>query len=66
MCWRALSAPTPNRRRLDWPALGRARYDAVLRLARARRPVVAAGEFAADTRLSLVNDGPLRMPLRIS
>ena len=45
--------------------LGRALYDAVLRLARARHPVVAAGVFGADMQVSLVNDGPVTIPLRI-
>ena len=45
--------------------LGRALYDAVLRLARARHPVVASGVFGADMQVSLVNDGPVTIPLRI-
>lgn len=47
------------------PAQGRALYDTVLRLARARHPVVAAGLFGAEMRVSLVNDGPVTIPLRI-
>ncbi len=47
------------------PALGRALYDAVLRIARERHPAVAAGEFGADMQVSLVNDGPVTIPLRI-
>ena len=47
------------------PELGRALYEAVLRLARARHPVVAAGEFGADMQVHLVNDGPVTIPLRI-
>ena len=45
--------------------LGQALYEAVLRLARARHPVVAAGVFGADMQVSLVNDGPVTIPLRI-
>ena len=45
--------------------LGQALYEAVLRLARARHPVVAAGVFGADMLVSLVNDGPVTIPLRI-
>ena len=45
--------------------LGRALYDAVLRLARARHPLVAAGVFGADMQVSLVNDGPVTIPMRI-
>ena len=46
--------------------LGRRLYDAVLRFARERHPVVAAGEFGADMQVSLVNDGPVTIPLRIA
>ena len=48
------------------PALARALYEAVLRLARDRHPIVAAGEFGADMQLHLVNDGPVTIPMRIS
>ena len=47
------------------PALGRALYDTVLRLARERHPVVAQGEFGADMQVHLVNDGPVTIPMRI-
>jgi D-tyrosyl-tRNA(Tyr) deacylase len=47
------------------PDLGRRLYDTVLRLARARHPVVAAGEFGAEMQVALVNDGPVTIPLRI-
>lgn len=48
------------------PELGRALYDTVLRLARARHPTVAAGVFGAEMQVALVNDGPVTIPLRIS
>jgi D-tyrosyl-tRNA(Tyr) deacylase len=48
------------------PALGRALYDTVLRLARERHAPVAAGEFGADMQVELVNDGPVTIPLRIA
>jgi D-tyrosyl-tRNA(Tyr) deacylase len=47
------------------PAQGRALYDALLALARAAHPVVAAGEFGADMQVALVNDGPVTIPLQI-
>lgn len=47
------------------PTLGRALYDALLRIARQRHPAVAAGEFGADMQVSLINDGPVTIPLRI-
>lgn len=45
---------------------GRALYDAVLRIARERHPIVAAGVFGADMQVSLINDGPVTIPLRIA
>jgi D-tyrosyl-tRNA(Tyr) deacylase len=47
------------------PEQGRSLYEAVLRIARARHPVVAAGVFGAEMQVSLVNDGPVTIPLRI-
>lgn len=48
------------------PALGRALYEVVLRIARERHPHVQAGEFGADMRVELVNDGPVTIPLRVA
>jgi D-aminoacyl-tRNA deacylase len=48
------------------PVQGRALYDAVLRIARERHADVAAGAFGADMQVSLVNDGPVTIPLRIT
>lgn len=47
------------------PTLARELYDTVLRLARERHPVVAAGVFGANMQVSLINDGPVTIPLRI-
>ena len=47
------------------PPLGRALYEAVLRLAREAHPIVAAGEFGADMQVHLVNDGPVTIPIHI-
>ena len=47
------------------PDQGRALYDAVVRLSRARHPVVQAGVFGADMQVALVNDGPVTIPLHI-
>jgi len=47
------------------PEQGRALYEAVLRLARAQHPCVAAGEFGADMQVHLVNDGPVTIPMRV-
>ena len=46
-------------------AQGEALYEAVLRLARERHPVVASGRFGADMQVHLVNDGPVTIPLRV-
>ena len=48
------------------PALGRALYETVLRIARERHAPVAAGEFGADMQVELVNDGPVTIPLRVT
>jgi D-tyrosyl-tRNA(Tyr) deacylase len=48
------------------PELGRRLYEKVVELARARHPQVATGEFGADMKVGLVNDGPVTIPLRIT
>lgn len=45
------------------PELGRRLYERVLATARAAHAPVAAGEFGAEMRVSLVNDGPVTMPI---
>ena len=45
------------------PALGRAMFEEVLRLARERHTPVQAGEFGADMQVHLVNDGPVTLPI---
>ncbi|WP_332814128.1 D-aminoacyl-tRNA deacylase [Ramlibacter sp.] len=47
------------------PEEGRRLYDYFVERARAAHPVVATGEFAADMKVQLVNDGPVTIPLRI-
>ncbi len=47
------------------PEQGRALYEAVLRLARERPPMVQAGIFGADMQVALVDDGPVTIPLHI-
>jgi D-tyrosyl-tRNA(Tyr) deacylase len=51
------AAPAPQGERL---------YEAVLRMARERHPLVHAGRFGADMQVHLVNDGPVTIPLRVS
>src|SRR5688500_6127037 len=48
------------------PADGRRLYEYFVAQARRVHPVVATGEFAADMRVHLVNDGPVTTPLRIA
>lgn len=47
------------------PAQGEALYEAVLRLARERHPLVQAGRFGADMQVHLVNDGPVTIPITL-
>ena len=47
------------------PVLGRALYERLLATARALHPVVAAGEFGAEMQVSLVNDGPVTIPITL-
>ena len=45
------------------PEEGRRLYDYFVGQARASHPVVQTGEFAADMKVHLVNDGPVTIPL---
>ena len=44
-------------------ALGRQPYDDFAARARAAHPLVATGHFGADMQVSLINDGPVTIPL---
>jgi D-tyrosyl-tRNA(Tyr) deacylase len=46
------------------PDVARARFAQLVELARTRHATVAAGEFGAHMRVSLVNDGPVTFWLR--
>ena len=46
--------------------LGRQLYERVLATARAAHPQVEAGEFGADMQVSLVNDGPVTIPITLN
>jgi D-tyrosyl-tRNA(Tyr) deacylase len=41
-------------------------YDHVVARARTLHPLVQTGVFGADMQLSLLNDGPVTIPLRVS
>jgi len=47
------------------PDLGRRLYERALLTASRRHPVVACGEFGADMRVHLINDGPVTIPLAV-
>lgn len=47
------------------PDEGRRLYDYFVAQARAAHPVVQTGEFGADMKVHLVNDGPVTVPLRV-
>jgi D-tyrosyl-tRNA(Tyr) deacylase len=55
----------PSFTRAAAPDEGRRLYDYFVAQARAAHPVVETGEFGADMRVHLVNDGPVTIPLRI-
>ncbi|HQU15744.1 MAG: D-tyrosyl-tRNA(Tyr) deacylase [Chromatiales bacterium 21-64-14] len=48
------------------PAAGRRLFEALLTLARARHPHVAAGRFGAHMQVSLTNDGPVTFWLQVA
>jgi D-tyrosyl-tRNA(Tyr) deacylase len=48
------------------PDEGRRLYDFFVQQARAQHTVVATGEFAADMKVHLVNDGPVTIPIRVN
>jgi D-tyrosyl-tRNA(Tyr) deacylase len=48
------------------PGEGRRLYDYFVAQARLLHPLVQTGEFAADMQVSLVNDGPVTIPLRVA
>jgi len=47
------------------PALGRQLYEHFVARARQSHPQVETGEFGADMQVSLVNDGPVTIPLQM-
>jgi D-tyrosyl-tRNA(Tyr) deacylase len=47
------------------PELGRRQYERVLATARQLHTPVASGEFGADMQVSLVNDGPVTIPITL-
>ena len=48
------------------PADGERLYDYLVQQARKLHPVVATGQFGADMKVWLMNDGPVTIPLRMA
>ena len=48
------------------PAEGRRLYDYFVAQARRSHPIVETGQFGADMKVHLINDGPVTIPLRVS
>jgi D-tyrosyl-tRNA(Tyr) deacylase len=48
------------------PDEGRRLYNHFVTQARALHPVVQTGRFAADMQVSLINDGPITIPMRMN
>ncbi len=48
------------------PDEGRRLYELFVSQARAAHPMVQTGQFAADMKVSLVNDGPVTIPIRMT
>jgi D-aminoacyl-tRNA deacylase len=48
------------------PELARSLYDHLLRQARAVHAKVEQGEFAADMKVTLTNDGPVTIPMKVT
>ncbi|RQP26432.1 D-aminoacyl-tRNA deacylase [Piscinibacter terrae] len=46
-------------------ALGEALYERVLATARSQHPIVQSGEFGADMKVHLLNDGPVTIPMTL-
>ena len=59
------SGNRPGFSRAAGPELGRRIYERVLATAAARHREVAHGEFGADMKVHLVNDGPVTIPLTL-
>ena len=47
------------------PEVGRRLYERVVATARSLHPNVACGEFGAEMQVSLVNDGPVTIPITL-
>ena len=48
------------------PDEGRRLYELFVEKARAAHPIVQTGQFAADMKVALINDGPVTIPIRMT
>lgn len=48
------------------PEEGRRLYELFVNQARAAHPIVQTSQFAADMKVSLINDGPVTIPIRMT
>ena len=56
----------PSFTRAAAPDEGRRLYDHFVTQAQTAHPLVQTGQFAADMKVSLVNDGPVTIPMRMT
>jgi D-tyrosyl-tRNA(Tyr) deacylase len=47
-------------------AEGKRLYDYLVEKAKSLHPIVQTGEFGADMKVSLINDGPVTIPMRVA
>ena len=59
------SGNRPSFKRAASPADGQRLYDYFVTQAREAHPIVQTGQFAADMRVHLINDGPVTIPLHV-
>ncbi len=59
------SGNRPSFKRAASPADGQRLYDYFVTQAREAHPIVQTGQFAADMKVHLINDGPVTIPMQI-
>ncbi len=59
------SGNRPSFKRAASPADGKRLYDYFVTQAREAHPIVQTGQFAADMKVHLINDGPVNIPLHM-